>query len=351
MINNRLFQQYKIDVNKNLKINGYCQRPFDTVLINKNGSCFLCECESWLPASVGNLQIQSLEQILKSNVANQLRQSIIDGNYRYCNNQHCSYLLDDRQKFKFLNKVSPVMIKNIRLAIDDSCNLSCPSCRTKKIFVKDGSEFKKRLKFTKNIIEYVSTQKQKINIHLGSDGDPFASLIYRYFIKNSTGLPNIKYTVQTNGLLLKKMFIKNQNLFQKMDILNVSIDGASPETYESLRRGGQFTTIIDNIKFIGDIKKKYNFALRLHFVVQTKNYTEMPAMIALAEHLQADRLFFNKVTNWGTFENFDQENIHDINHPEHENYKKILQQVRVIIQKKHKDFVHMATIGHKNETI
>ena len=64
MINSRLFDWYGIDTNKDLQINTRCPRPFDTVLIDKQGSCYLCECTAWLPQSAGNLYVESLETIL-----------------------------------------------------------------------------------------------------------------------------------------------------------------------------------------------------------------------------------------------------------------------------------------------
>lgn len=312
----------------------------------------MCECESWLPVSAGNIQAQSIDDILQSSVAKTLRQSILDGSYRYCNKRHCSYLLDDRKGAPFFTKNTPkVLVKNIRLAIDDSCNLSCPSCRTKKKFIKSGTEFKRRLSYAKKIIGYLEKQQHSICVHIGSDGDPFASLIYRYFIKNSSQLSNVRYTIQTNGLLLKKMFQKNKTLFDQLDVLNVSIDGATKKTYEKLRRGGQFDGILDNLKFIADVKKDHSFAFRLHYVVQAQNYQEMPYMIKLAEEVNADRLYFNKITDWNTYTNFHEEDISNTNHPEYSSYKKTMQTVREIIKTKDKDFVHMATLGQNNETV
>ena len=64
MINKRLFNRYNIDITKNLQIKNVCSRPYDTILVDKMGSCYACECQSWLPQSVGNLQIQSLKDII-----------------------------------------------------------------------------------------------------------------------------------------------------------------------------------------------------------------------------------------------------------------------------------------------
>ena len=65
-INQRLFDHYGIDTNKDLGIKGNCSRPWDTILIDKQGSCYACECQSWLPQSIGNLQVQTLADILES---------------------------------------------------------------------------------------------------------------------------------------------------------------------------------------------------------------------------------------------------------------------------------------------
>ena len=65
MINKRLFEHYRIDTGKDLKIPTRCPRPYDTVLVDKQGSCYACECQSWLPQSIGNLQIRTMDEILK----------------------------------------------------------------------------------------------------------------------------------------------------------------------------------------------------------------------------------------------------------------------------------------------
>ena len=129
MINQRLFTHYGIDTNKDLRIRSRCPRPYDTILIDKQGSCFACECQSWLPQSVGNLQVRTLDEIINhSDMRKMLQGTIDDGTYRFCNEHQCSYIrsngvLDDK----------PNRIEHLRLAIDESCNLRCPSCRTKMI--------------------------------------------------------------------------------------------------------------------------------------------------------------------------------------------------------------------------
>ena len=298
-INKRLFEWHGIDTDKNLGLATFCPRPYDTVLIDKMGSCYLCECASWLPQSVGNLHIQSLENILNSSMAGELQNSIADGSYRYCNNKQCSWLVG--KDFELFEKENPnYRIKNIRLAIDDSCNLSCPSCRTHQIFERDKFQLRKRFQLADKIVEYVKKQAHTINIHVGSDGDPFASLIYRYFVKAIKSLPNVRFTIQTNGLLIKKMHQRHLNMFKKLDVLNISIDGATKATYEKLRRGGSFDKIIENLESAKTLKQQHGFKFNLHFVVQQDNWREIPLMLELAHRYNVDRMFFNKIQNWNT---------------------------------------------------
>jgi len=345
VINQRLFDWYGIDTNKNLGLKTFCPRPFDTVLIDKNGSCFACECTAWLPQSIGNLNLQPLEDILKSPLKKQLQQSIIDGSYRYCNNNQCSYLLD-RRPVGWTSQPCVPQIKNIRLAIDDSCNLSCPSCRTDKIFIKSGKLLEQRIRLSKRIVEYIAAQKHDINLHVGSDGDPFASLVYRYFIKQAKIFPHVRFSIQTNGLLIKKMHQRHEDMFKKLDVLNISIDGSSKKTYENLRRGGDYDKIIENLEFVAKIKSKYNFKFIIHFVVQTENYKEMPAIIELAKKYYADNVWLNKINNWNTHDNFENKNIMNPAHEEYKEYINVLTQVKEKIKKCSNRFIEIPTLDN-----
>ena len=328
MINPRLFDWYGIDTKKNLGLKAFCPRPFDTVLIDKQGSCYLCECTGWLPQSAGNLHIQSLEDIVNSPTAMELQSSIVDGSYRYCNNKQCAWLLDKKNPPPWSHEKPAPKITHIRLAIDDSCNLSCPSCRTTQIFERDKFQLRKRHRLADKIIEYIKKQPYTINIHVGSDGDPFASLVYRYFVKMVKDLPNVRFSVHTNGLLVGKMYQKHERLFKRLDTLNVSIDGASRETYEKLRRGGSYEKLIKNLEYIRSLKNKLNFKFIIHFVVQKENYKEMDAMIELSKRYAADNVWFNRITNWNTFLNFNEQDVCDKQHKEHELYLKILKNIK-----------------------
>ena len=199
MINQRLFEQYNIDTNKDLKIKNMCPRPKDTILIDKMGSCYACECQSWLPQSIGNLQIKSLTEIISSDMHKHLQNSITDGTYRYCNEHQCSYLRSNA-----VLHGQPDRIQHLRLAIDDSCNLRCPSCRKGMIFHKQGSAYNLGIRLADKINDWLHSYEHPIQVHIGSDGDPFASHVYRHFMEQTPEHDNIKYSILTNGLMFKE---------------------------------------------------------------------------------------------------------------------------------------------------
>lgn len=337
MIQHRLLNWYGVDTHKNLGIDRVCGRPSDTLLIDTQGNCYACECQSWLPVPVGNLHQQNLQDIIEGETRQELQQSVSDGSYRYCNSNHCSYIKDNhipKQNTEF----------SLRLAIDDSCNLSCPSCRKHSIFLQKGRMFEMRMNLAKKIVEFLSSQSGRCCLHIGSDGDPFASLIYRYILRHTGTLNNIDYTITTNGLLIDKMYQRVPDLFKRLKTLNISVDGASASTYELLRRGGQWKRIKNNLNFVKQIKSKHNFEFIIHMVVQRSNYKELGDMVELARNVGADRVWFNRITDWNVMKNFDLEDIANKSHPEHDLYTTELENLKKLKQENKNIVIKMTTL-------
>ena len=322
MINKRLFEHYGIDTSKDLKIKNRCPRPSDTILIDKQGSCYACECQSWLPQSIGNLQIKTLSDIIDSTMHRHLKDSISDGTYRYCNAKQCSYL-----KSNAVLHGQPDRIQHLRLAIDDSCNLRCPSCRKSMIFHKEGSAYQLGIKLADSINSWLWEYEHPIQVHIGSDGDPFASHVYRHFMAQTPRRDNISYSILTNGLMFKDFNEHVPHVISNLKELGISIDGATKETYEKLRLGGKWEKINENLEFISQLKQKHNFRFILHFVVQQDNYHEMEDIILLGKKYNADRVWLNKMEDWNVFPNFADRDIFSSAHPLHHDYKRRLKDI------------------------
>ena len=338
MINQRLFTHYGIDTAKDMKITNVCPRPFDTILIDKQGSCYACECTSWLPQSIGNLQIKGLDEIIGGNMHKHLQSSVSDGTYRYCNEAQCPYIKTGMPSC-LIGDESYDGVKHLRLAIDDSCNLRCPSCRKGLIFHKDGSAYRLGMRLADKINDWLHDFKGPMQVHIGSDGDPFASLVYRHFMEQTPERDNIKYSILTNALMYKEFHGRVPNVIRNLTELGVSIDGASKETYEKLRLGGRWDKINENLQCIADSKKEHGFRFILHFVVQKDNYHEMEKIIDLGEQYGADRVWLNKIEDWGTMDDFTSQNVWNT-----DDYKSQLSKVMKRIQQRGDQFIECPTL-------
>lgn len=179
-----------------------------------------------------------------------------------------------------------------------------------------------------------------IQVHIGSDGDPFASHVYRHFMENTPIKQNIKYSLLTNGLMFKDFHTKVPWVIENLNELGVSIDGASKETYEKLRLGGRWDKINENLKCMSDLKEKYNFRFILHFVVQKDNYHEMEDIIQLGKDYNADRVWLNKIEDWNVLSNFEeQKNLFTT-----KEYKNCIDKIKQIVLNQKTRFVECPTL-------
>jgi len=308
--------------------NYICTTPFTYLEAHKH-AVFSC-CPSWLPNKVGT--IEKIENVWKSNELEKIWDSIIDGSYKFCSKTECPYLSQlindgvkpkgfiEKNKFKIEKyKKGPT---NINFAFDRSCNLSCPSCRNFAIMA-DGEELE-FIDETINKIINVYGKNIKM-LYLSGSADPFASKSLRKLLLNfdRNKLPNVTHIhIHTNGLLLnEKMWKSLSHIHDLIKTIEISVDASKKETYEIVRRGGNWETILENLKFISTIKL---YDKRISFVVQDTNYKEMENFYNLMTNIFKNDIdvYFNKITNWGTYSDgeFALKQIWNESHPEFKNF-------------------------------
>lgn len=76
----------------------------------------------------------------------------------------------------------------------------------------------------------------------------------------------------------------------EVDIIFVSLDAATKETYEKIRVGSSFERVVNNVKTLIRLKEERNAAfprLHFHFVVNKLNYHEIPLYIELVDSLSS----------------------------------------------------------------
>lgn len=300
-----------------LKKKYICTAPFDYIEIYDDKTS-LC-CPAWLDSDTNNPK--SILDGFRSTKSKKVRESILDGSYRYCNDNLCPFLRDmkengnirtesflekneDTLKYFVIDKKFP---NTVNFCFDRSCNYQCPSCRNELINYLDGDRNSVDLKL-KEVNEEISPYIKHIN--LSGTADPFFSKSFRQFLrninpKNYSNLESIH--LHTNGSLWdKKMWNSMSNIHPYVKTCEISIDAGTKETYETKTRiGGNWDIILDRIKFISSIETIEKF--RFSFVVQDTNFREMKLFYDIISNIFKDmetnkfEINFGRIVNWGTF--------------------------------------------------
>ena len=321
-----------------------CSAPFSYTEVFDDRQ-YLC-CPSWLDVDVWDGK--GIKSSFNSTKAKEVRESILDGSYKYCNHIQCPYLAglkNGKLSKKFIEKTKESIdfFRNtntpntINFCFDRSCNFQCPSCRNELInyLGKDRIEVDKKLKEIEN--ELGSEIKR---LYLSGSADPFYSKSFRQFLINldSKKFKNLKSIhLHTNASLWNEsMWDRMKSIHPYVNTCEISIDAATKETYETKTRiGGNWKVLMDNLKFITKIPtiKEYVFS----FVVQDTNYTEMYDFYKMIEFYMNNRehkvkweVKTNVITNWGTYtdEEFRNKDVSNPDHIEHLFFLKELDKIK-----------------------
>ena len=191
---------------------------------------------------------------------------------------------------QMLSKKDRVMGYPSHLTVDvtNICNLKCPLCPT-GIGAPGRSKGKMPLDKFRRIIDEIG--RYLISIDLFNWGEPlFNNEIYgmvAYAHKH-----HIVTSISTNFNYLPGNSAERL-ITSGLDILILSIDGASKETYEKYRVGGNFSRVIDNISALVNKKRQLganNPYICWQFLVMKHNEHEVDKAKEMAAELGVDKI-------------------------------------------------------------
>jgi MoaA/NifB/PqqE/SkfB family radical SAM enzyme len=321
----------------------FCSAPFETLETAPGGDVYFC-CPAWLPVPIGNINAEGATEVWNSPAAQEIRESVLDGTYRYCSRVHCPKLsagalphrseVTDRRLRRVIDSGVTRLDdgpKRVVLSHDRSCNLSCPSCRTGRILARKAEQARLNRMADTVLLPLLSNARR---LRVTSGGDPFGSAHFQYVLRHldRSSNPDLRLDLQTNGILLTPRLWERLKLEGRVDQLIVSVDAAEPDTYATVRRGGHFGTLLGNLAFMSALRRERRIRrLRLDFVVQAANFREMPAFVDLARSFAADGVKFQMIRSWGTWtpEEFARQDIGDPAHPEYADFLAVLRDGRL----------------------
>jgi MoaA/NifB/PqqE/SkfB family radical SAM enzyme len=315
-----------------------CSVPFERMEIGYNGAALLC-CGHWLPTVIGNVIESPVFEVLNSPKARKVRESTIDGSYKYCNHLECP-LINQRALRRRDEIENPTITKAIAddhygvdgidfisFGLDRTCNLSCPSCRTDRI-IEHMSE---AMAMTQAVEQKLYPLLPKVKmLHINPAGELFASKSSRRVLEliSDESCPELALDIISNGTLFnEREWARYPGIHNKVWSVRISTDAATKETFEKLRRLGRYETFVQNLLFLGRLRSAGVIGvLRLNFTYQLDNFREMRAFVDMVRSVQADFAIFQRLQNMGAFsqEEYLQKAVHRPEHPLHREFLRVI---------------------------
>ena len=310
-----------------------CIRPFTTLELQPGGEVSFC-CVEWSKVPyIGNVQYQSLGEIWNSGTAQYIRRKMIAGEWAdVCRPDICPVLVSEGWKDLIQdngkNKLFTLTDRHVREILSgrtfmqasptyvlmsnlETCNLKCPMCGPfRKIYAENrkGDPFACAVDKQREIVEgenmdameriarEVITGLPDLKVlGLSGAGDPLFRKDTRNILFSKTKKNDPEIALFTNGQLFDAKIWKKikHNAFR---YVNVSVDAATGETYENVRRPGKWAVLMANLEFLSSLRQQGVIPLFfINFTVMRSNLEEMVDFVRLGKYLKADSVYFQKI--------------------------------------------------------
>ncbi len=192
------------------------------------------------------------------------------------------------------------IIEEVSIDLSTICQLRCVECSTSKGITHNGVVGKGQFSY-ENFIKFVNENPQIKKIEMSNWGEIFlnkeiAKIIKSAFEHNITLCCGNGTNFNTVSEEVLEYIVK-----YRVEFLNISIDGASQETYEQYRICGNIQNVFKNIERLNKYKKKYKSEypkLSWQFIIFGHNEKELPIVKALCEKYD---MAFNPKLNYSAF--------------------------------------------------
>lgn len=129
------------------------------------------------------------------------------------------------------------------------------------------------------------------NIHLQGWGEPLLSPDIFEMIHMAKA-KHCSVSLTTNGVKVTPD-ISKRLIREGLDIIAISIAGATKETHERIRCGSNFEQLVENIKGLSDLKarmKSKTPKIVISFLMTKTNYEELPDIVHLSKDMRGNEL-------------------------------------------------------------
>ena len=265
-----------------------------------------------------------------------VREGVLNSTYTAC--QHCPIFINKQDKWAFaedhlIPHCKPIMERGpdiINIAHDHSCNLYCPSCRTRKNVMDKTKQERALNVYLPFLTEFLPTATL---LRLSNNGDPFASKTTMDWLASLDyrDYPKLRIELFTNGLLMPDKWHRLEGLHSSIKGVQQSIDAATPDTYHKLRRGGRWDKLIRSMGFIGGLRANGDLDKYMtYFCVQKDNFREIPNFVDLCLQYNVDKIIFTAIQQWGMpLDVYEAKSLANPSHPDTKEFMQVLNDPRL----------------------
>jgi|AGTN01.1.fsa_nt_gi Predicted Fe-S oxidoreductases len=185
--------------------------------------------------------------------------------------------------------------RSFTITLTNRCNLDCIMCEAKRIDWDIPESVLGEITGAFPYLEHVMWQGGEVFLLDGFTG----------VLREAKKYPRMKQVITSNGMALSKDTI--QELAAQPDLtLTLSIDAAERDSFERIRKGASWETLLANIAALNEARRAAGPGMKLNInvTVMRSNYRKLGGILEFAHTHHFDFVFFTTVTgNEGTGEN------------------------------------------------
>lgn len=206
--------------------------------------------------------------------------------------------------YRLGRKKVPALPLVLNVEPNNYCNFKCPHCQ---VTYWD----KEKTNLTENLFERLMGQfPSLVRVKLQGMGEPLLNknLVPMVEMGEERG---IGMNFNSNGSVMTEKVI-SRLLDLKRTTIKFSIDGATKEVFESMRVGGNFDKVIENIRnLLSQRKGAASPRIEVWAVVTQKNIDEVSEIVKLVKDMGVDVIHIQSILNsWG------KDDMDELNSPE-----------------------------------
>lgn len=283
-----------------------CRAPWDGAVVHFSGAVYPCNNISQGPEMsemrLGDLNQQSLDDILNGDKARKLRQRLLDGDItgllcetcdkaKTCNpygdpshGEEGTEIHGGAQLQQVRPSLNPTPLVRLELGLTDLCNMKCIMCCLSWGEASPAQEPQKGMmdfKLLNSLIDQIQVEKSRqVTAWLHWIGEP---LIYPQIDELCQKLDNkgVILHLVTNAIQLTPQRQKHLLSLTGRHTLNVSLNARYSDTFQRVNQSNTFTRVDQHTRqFLksGIAQKQWNILLSA--VILEENWREIPEMVA-----------------------------------------------------------------------